>query len=122
MVEEHLFSLNKFSTPKILQGDVAVYILIARLILLEPGTIQSHPHMGVGIVSKYRYADESSVSALINDIQNQMAAYLPELQYAQVDVKYEKGAFKIFITIDNVVYDFSYQSDRSNSLDSLVKI
>ena len=55
-VSEPLMSINKFNKPKVLQEPDSGVIRIVRLILLEPGTIQTHPDMGVGIVSKFRYS------------------------------------------------------------------
>ena len=42
--------------PKVLDEKDATHTLIVRLILLEKGTYPTHPDMGVGIVSNYRFA------------------------------------------------------------------
>ena len=117
-INEFVLSLNKFNTPKTLKDKEAIYTLITRLLLLEPGTIQSHPEMGVGLISRYRYAFADKARDLKQDITNQIAKYLPQLQGVEVLVNYEDGAFSISISIDSTVYNFNYNSE-SGTLDSL---
>lgn len=57
-----------------------------RLILLEPGTYQTHPTMGVGIVSRYRFGNIEDINILQSDIENQISMYLPELQGVDVEL------------------------------------
>ena len=35
-----------------------------RLILLTPGTIQTHPEMGVGLITKYRFMYDTELQNL----------------------------------------------------------
>ena len=46
-MKEFVISTNAFELPKILEGNEAEYTLIIRLLLLEPGTNQNHPDMGI---------------------------------------------------------------------------
>lgn len=48
-MKEHVLSLNDFNMPKVFDASNSIYVLIVRIILLEPGTFQSHPEMGIGI-------------------------------------------------------------------------
>jgi hypothetical protein len=83
-------------------------ILLVRLILLEPGTFQTHPDCGVGLVSRYRYAKNLDIARLQKDIKDQIAKYLP--QFTLTDVRCELGdvnngemkAIKIYITSDEL--------------------
>ena len=50
--KEYLLSINEFVQPKVLSGDSAAFADIIRLFLLEPGTNQTHPDMGIGIRSR----------------------------------------------------------------------
>ena len=54
-MKEHLMSINNTQTPKVLDGSMAEKMCIMRLILMEPGLYETHPKMGVGLVSKYRF-------------------------------------------------------------------
>lgn len=81
------------------------------MILLEPGTISSHPEMGVGIVSKYRYSFEGSASNLKNDIMKQIQVYLPNFLGVDVQVSEKDSSFDIKIVVDDVLYDFSFDSN-----------
>ncbi len=75
--KEYFMSLDNFNRPAMLEGDQAVALLIARLILLEPGSDPLHPGMGVGIKSRFRYGDQN-LTELQQEIQTQIANWLPE--------------------------------------------
>ena len=72
-MKEHVLSLNNFGMPKVFNDNDSAYVLIIRLILLEPGKFQSHPDMGVGIRSRYRFNNEENfLMNLQNDIKKQI--------------------------------------------------
>ena len=109
MATEYLMSVNKFDRPKKYvdtEGKpAATQTLITRLILLEPGTIQHHPHMGVGIVSKYRYMTTDELPALRQDIQDQCQKYLPDLYDCNVEVSlYDQHTVRIMLTSNGLHY------------------
>lgn len=110
---EALLSLNKFGNPKVVSGNEATYYLLTRLILLEKGTIQSHPDMGVGIVSRYRYAFENAYKDLQYDIQEQIGVYLPQLAGVDVKVSCMDKVFKIEITVDGSLYSYNFNTDKA---------
>lgn len=114
--DESVFSLNKFKRPKVLENREGIYTLLIRLFLLEPGTIQSHPEMGIGIVSKYRYSFEGRARELQQKVEDQISKYLPELQGVYVKITDTEGKLDIAITIDNVLYDFSFDTDQGRFL------
>lgn len=103
--KEYTLSTNSFKKPKVLTGKPAIATLLVRLILLEPGTDSNFPEMGVGLVSKYRFLTEDLAMGLIDDIDNQVSKYLPELQCTNVQIEYspEKTAI-IKVTIDDTIY------------------
>ena len=74
--KEYCLSLDNFNRPAELNGGEAVAYLIARLIMLEPGSDPLHPTMGVGLVSRYRYS--TKMEELKNDIKNQISIWLPD--------------------------------------------
>lgn len=92
MATEYLMSIDKKKTPKRVTGEEADKLMIVRLILMEPGLYETHPEMGVGLVSKYRYKDLDSIKAnLPNAIKEQMRDYLPHIIDPQINIDY---AFK----------------------------
>lgn len=109
---ESVFSLNKFTRPKTLEDKEAIYTLLTRLLLLEPGTIQSHPEMGVGIVSRYRYSFEGTARELKKDIENQVERFLPEFQGVSVDVTDSNNGYTIRFAVDDTLYEFSFNSEK----------
>lgn len=89
--------------------------LLTRLLLLNPGTIQTHPGMGVGLVQNYRYSMEGSEIELQSNIRVQIDTYLPQFQGANVVVRFKDHSFQIMITIQDTVFAFLYDIE-SNKL------
>lgn len=114
-MKEAVLSLNAFNMPKVFEEVDSSYVLITRLILLEPGTFQSHPNMGVGIKSRYRYNNNSDFMLnLKNDISSQISTYLPELQYTDITLKNKDNKLGIIITTDDGSYALAYDPESNN--------
>lgn len=113
--KEYLLSINEFVQPKVLKGESAAYTTIIRLILLEPGTNQTHPDMGIGIRSRYRFSDSADISKLQTELKEQMKTYLPNLTVMDVQIKAYGTTIAIFIssTEDNV-FAIAYNSDTGS--------
>ena len=105
---EPLLSVDKYYKPLVAKDENYATLLLVRLILLEPGTFQTHPDCGVGLVSKFRYATDVDMVELQKRIKDQIMLYLP--QYSLVDVKCELGdnktgdekVIKIYITSEQL--------------------
>lgn len=97
-------------------------MLLIRLMLLTPGTIQSHPNMGVGIATKWRYCDVDRLNDLQTEITNQISTYLPKLRLSSVNLKVKKNSKDLIIEIraDGVLY--SYETDNENSTIRLLEL
>lgn len=117
---EFTFSVNDFGDPKVLKDSEAIATILTRLLLLEPGTFQSHPKMGVGLVSKYRYSLDSQINTLRDDFRAQIEKYLPQYQGVTVEVYLENSICYINATIDDTLYAFFYDADE-NTLNSTFK-
>ena len=115
---EHSFSVDDFENPKVYKDSEAMAILLTRLLLLEPGTIQSHPEMGVGLMSRYRYSVEGAAPKLKADFEAQIEAYLPDyFQGTTINVNQKDGKFLITAEIDGSIYGISYDS-KTNEVES----
>lgn len=105
---EPLLSIDKYYKPLVAKDENYATLLLVRLILLEPGTFQTHPDCGVGLVSKFRYATDVDMVELQKRIKDQIMLYLP--QYSLVNVKCELGdnktgdekVIKIYITSEQL--------------------
>ena len=101
---EPLLSVDKYYKPLVAEGEDYATLMLIRLILLEPGTFQTHPNMGVGLVSRFRYSTEVDMVKLANSIKDQIMKYLP--QFTLTDVRCILGdsetgdqkVIKIYIT------------------------
>ena len=110
-MEAHVLSLNNFNMPKVFNASDSAYVHIIQLILLEPGKYQSHPNMGVGIRSRYRYNTEDSfLIDLKSDITNQIMTYLPELTDVSVSLTHNNQILGIIIDTTTGTYVVAYNS------------
>ena len=111
-MNEYLMSIDEFYSPKILRNNDAIYTLLIRLLQLEPGSIQTHPEMGIGIVSKYRFADaDLAADELKTDIQNQISKYLPQLSGVQIRTYTDKKILFVEIEVNNTLYKFEVSKE-----------
>lgn len=116
-MEVHTLSLNDFNRPKVLTGNDAGYVAIIHLIYLEKGKFQSHPDMGVGIRSRYRFnSEENILDELQQDIRKQIEQYLPELGGTGVVCEeIDQGLVVITINTNNGgVYVLEYDTNTTN--------
>lgn len=105
---EPMLSVDKYYKPLVAEGEDFATLMLIRLILLEPGTFQTHPSMGVGLVSKFRYSTEVDMGTLAKSIKDQIMTYLP--QFTLVNVRCtlgdnntgDKKVIKIYITSEEL--------------------
>ena len=98
--------------PKVIKNDQAAYTDIIRLFLLEPGTNQTHPEMGIGIRSRYRFSDASEIHKLKQEVKEQMKTYLPSLIATDVQVQAYGSTLAIFISSQNEqIYALGYNTE-----------
>lgn len=116
------FSVDDFENPVQYKNPEAIATLLTRLLLLEPGLFQSHPDMGVGLISRFRYSVEGSAKELKSEFERQIAKYLPQFDGVRVSVKQKDQTFYIGCEIDEVIYNFYYDSDRETLKSSYVLI
>ena len=117
-MQEHVLSINNFNMPKVYDKSDATYMLIVRLLLLEPGKFQSQPYMGIGLKSKYRYNNqEGFLQTLQNDIKNQMSMYLPQLSFTDITLTIKDRILGIIINTNDGAYVVAYDNDK-NSIDA----
>ena len=110
-MEAHVLSLNDFNMPKVFNASDSAYVHIIQLILLEPGKYQSHPNMGVGIRSKYKYNNDTNfLIDLKSDITNQITNYLPELTDVSVSLAHNNHVLGIIIDTSTGTYVVAYNS------------
>ena len=111
VAEEHLLSVNSYEEPKVLYDNDAVFVLIIRLLLLEPGKDKDRPEMGVGLVSKYRYCTQDKLETLRSDIKNQIRTYLPDFTMTDVNLELYGTTLALYVQTDNVTYGIKFDSD-----------
>lgn len=109
---EYLLSINEFVQPKVLKGESAAFTDIIRLFLLEPGTNQTHPEMGIGIRSRYRFSNTEDITKLKQEVKKQMEIYLPNLLIIDIQIEAFGNALAIFLsTQDESTYAIAYNTD-----------
>lgn len=110
-LRESTMSINSFNEPLDYKNRDSIAFLLLRLLLLEPGTNNTHPEMGVGIVSKYRFSMEDDLDELKVHIKNQIATYLPELIIQTVDLVLDNKVLYITIEINEEYYYFELDEE-----------
>lgn len=110
-VREGVFSVNSFNEPNVYKNKEAIALLLLRLLILEPGTNNSHPEMGVGIVSKFRFTMEDNLDDLELKIKEQINTYLPEFILQTIDLKLEDKVLYITIKVNDDYYGFTLDGE-----------
>ncbi len=90
-------------------------MLLIRLMLLTPGTIQTHPDMGVGIVTKWRYCDVDQLGDLQLEITRQISTYLPSIKLVDVNLKAKKNSKELIIEIRANGVLYTLETDNENN-------
>lgn len=113
---EYLLSINDINQPMSVTNNDKVVLFIVRLLLLEPGTYQSNPNMGVGLVSRYRYTQDQDIESLTTVVRDQIQTYLPG--YNMVDVRitpvFPQEILKIQVVLNNIAYNLIYDIKHEN--------
>ena len=105
---EYFIGIDEFNHPKVYTDQHATFVLLIRLILLEPGTYPNHPDMGVGLVSRFRYSMDVDMGKLSNTIKEQIMTYLPQFTLTDVrcvlgdDETGDKKVIRIYITSEEL--------------------
>lgn len=106
--QEDVFSVNEFNEPKVYKNAEGAMMLLTRLLLLEKGQIESHPDMGVGLISNFRYADEGDIYRLRSSFREQIDKYIPSFTGCDITVEYKDMTFFISVTMDGQVFGFKF--------------
>lgn len=111
-ITDYALNIDSFMNPVKYTGVSALEILICRLILLEPGTIETHPDMGVGLISRFRGAPKTELETLNRRITDQMNTYLPGVYGVEVKTSLtnKSGELKIVIKANDQIFAISYDS------------
>lgn len=129
-IHDYLLGIDDLNRPKVIDMSIikpgvmnSAILMIIRMILMRKGTIPDIPDLGIDIRGRYRFAFESELSILQNEITNQIQTYLPEFLASEVTVAMQKGEpdgpkVVIQITIDETTYELVYNIS-TNTLDGL---
>lgn len=118
MIKEVLFSIDEYNKPKVKKGRDAICLLLLRILTLTPGDSQRYPEMGVGLVTKWRYADSDKLPELKNAIEKQISEYLPNFQTLDISLSINTNTKELLVdvNIDNTLYSFTTNNDRDTVL------
>lgn len=120
--DEPLLSVDKFHKPVTIKNEDAAILLIVRLILLEPGTFQTHPNMGVGIVSRFRHGLDDDIKQLENEIAKQISKYLPMFSTVRVSVEIDNNnkTVKVYVTSDQLQTMIPISTETGKVLNDMI--
>lgn len=113
-MKEHVLSINDFNMPKVFDENDSNYVLLIRLILLEPGKFQSHPTMGIGIKSRYRFNNnEDFMDSLRSDLRNQINKFLPWIVTTEITITRKENTLGFIINTAEGAYVISYNTSKN---------
>lgn len=111
ILHEHTLSVDEFNNPKVLKNSEAIATVLVRLLLLEPGTFETHPEMGVGLVSRYRYSFTGHAEELKADFKGQIETYLPTFQGISIDVRESDNMYYITAEINGQLFGITVDNN-----------
>ena len=115
-ITEESLSIDNFNDPKIFKNAEALMLLLSRLVLLEPGVFQSHPDMGVWLLTNYRYkidTEDGLASEIQQRIRNQIDTYLPILTGIDIQVKIVDHSVYVLMQINGLMFGILYDSQNN---------
>ena len=113
-MKEHVLSINDLNMPKVFDENDSNYVLLIRLILLEPGKFQSHPTMGIGIKSRYRFNNnEDFMDSLRSDLRNQINKFLPWIVTTEITITRKENTLGFIINTAEGAYVISYNTSKN---------
>ena len=124
-MNEYLLDVDKRQQPKVFTKYEGDRINVFRLIMLEPGTFPTHPTLGVGLVSRWRFRDVDTIkSSLASTIEAQLKDFMPQLIDPQVTVTFVNNTNKNIINISvrvngELTYTFKVDEETRHTLASL---
>ena len=124
-MNEYLLDVDKRQQPKVFTKYEGDRINVFRLIMLEPGTFPTHPTLGVGLVSRWRFRDVDTIkSSLASTIEAQLKDFMPQLIDPQVAVTIVNNNNKNIINISvrvngELTYTFKVDEETRHTLASL---
>lgn len=110
--DDYPFSISKIQLPKVYTSLEALQFQIKKLLLMEKGTYESIPNMGIGI-RNYRYNDIENINELKKEIEDQISTYLPYFSLVEVEIKNIDNKTVTF----NIVLDDTLVRFKSSSSD-----
>lgn len=125
-MNEYLLDVDKRQQPKVFTKYEGDRINVFRLIMLEPGTFPTHPTLGVGLVSRWRFRDVDTIkSSLASTIEAQLKDFMPQLIDPQVTVTIVNSNNKNIINISvrvngELTYTFKVDEETRHTLASLL--
>ena len=111
---ESLLSVNKLEEPTTISDHSAMSLLIMRLLIMDRGSMELHPEMGVGLTSTYRYSFVDDLDDLKLDIENQISTYIVKSNDIDVDLQIDSNNLYISIKIKDNIYTFKFDSQNNS--------
>ena len=123
-VRDYLLGLDDLQQPRVIDMSIikpnewnSAILMIARLILIIPGTYADHPEMGIDIKGRYRFAFEDELHQLSTELDEQIHTYLPDYNLVSVYAYHKEkklvNYIVIDIQIDQVTYRILYNVDEN---------
>lgn len=121
MLIDNLMTTRYDRPVELRNPKVSVPMLIIRLFLLEPGENQSHPEMGLGLISKYRYSFKEEIKTIEREMYEQIARYLPMLSEVNINLSYDDTVLYIDLEITGLIIKLDFRDNNLRLVDIINK-
>ena len=115
-VRDYLLGLDDLQQPRMIDMSIikpnewnSAILMIARLILIVPGTYADHPELGIDIKGRYRFAFEEELYQLSQELDEQIHTYLPDFNLVSVIAYHEEKNLVHYIVIDIQIDQITYR-------------
>lgn len=115
-IRDHLLGLDDLQQPRMIDMSIikpnewnSAILMIARLILIVPGTYADHPELGIDIKGRYRFSFEEELYQLSQELDDQIHTYLPDFNLVSVIAYHEERQLVHYIVIDIQIDQITYR-------------
>ena len=128
-IKDYELGLDDLGQPNVIDMSLirpgkmnSAVLFIARLLYLKKGTYADQPDMGIDIIRRYRFSFEEELVTLSNELQDQIAQYMPEFVPVSVNCRFalEDNKNNVIITVSSNGINYSMVYDTvDNTLDAI---
>ena len=110
---EYLLDVDEYVRPKKVFNHDAMATVLMYLALLDPETYPTHPGMGLGLVTRWRWKMAPEVTNCEREYKRQIQTYLPWFENVDVEMQLtQNNLLLILITLNQQQYQLVFNTEE----------